>query len=104
MAWGSLVTVADVESAQLFGLDKPGAYVGMKSGKALPAVRGGLKLILTFEDPALGFRALSHRMFTGAEGFIFTATLALWILAIAALVVLRVREKPAPLPAQHEQE
>jgi hypothetical protein len=91
MGWGNLVTVRDVASAKLFGLDKPGAYVGVKSGKALPAVRGGLKLIFTFEDWELGFRALGHRMFVGVDGAIFTATLSLWILALAALLVIRTR-------------
>lgn len=95
LAWGNLVTVADVESARLFGLEKPGAYVGLKNGKAISAVRGGLRLVLTLQDPALGFRAISHRMLTGAEGYTFTGTLAVLAVSLTGLVVIKVREKPS---------
>jgi hypothetical protein len=85
MAWGSVVTVGDQPSADLFGVPRPGAYVGTQRGAALPAVRGGLKLILTVEDPALGMRALTSRLFTGIEGVVVAAGLLLWVLCVVFL-------------------
>ncbi|MDP1892258.1 MAG: hypothetical protein Q8K55_15320 [Gemmatimonadaceae bacterium] len=87
LMWGSLVTVEDSSSAALFGLTAPGAYVGTRNGTALPAVRGGLKLIFTLSDPGLGARAIRRRAFKTPAGYVFVATAMLWLLAIGAYVV-----------------
>lgn len=93
MGWGNVVHVQDQPSADLFGLPRPGAYVGTQRGTALPAVRGGFKLILTFEDPALGTRALKAHLFTGSEGVVVIAAFLLWLVSLGLLAWLAARRR-----------
>jgi hypothetical protein len=89
LAWGNIVTIMDEPSAVIFGLPGPGTYVGIRDGMALPAVRGGLKLIFTFADPSLGFRALTSRIFWTMDGYIFYGTVLIWLLGIFLLIFKR---------------
>ncbi len=59
-------------------------------------VRGGLRLMLT--DPSLGIKALSRGIFATADGFLFCATLVLWVLTIIGMLLGRKKKYPDPSP------
>jgi hypothetical protein len=96
--WGFIITMGNEDAAQHYGLEEMGTYVGTENGTALKGVRGGLKLIFSFEDLDLGFRQVTSCMFTTINGWIFTVSLALWILCIVLLIVQKKGMKAKPIP------
>ncbi len=91
--WGCIITMMDKGSAKLYGLEKPGTYVGTRNGNAVTAVRGGLKLIISFQNPKLGMRAVSSKMFSSGNGLILTGSLVLWIISIILLFFPRKKKE-----------
>ena len=64
-AYGTILTLEDEGSAKVFGAPGPGVYVANRRGKLLGAVRGGLYMILSQENPSLGFRAVKAGLNAG---------------------------------------